>query len=85
MVPTTVEKPEPHKWLALCSRSENDTGETVVARPCANSIHNNLKNKKLQMLLIEDFLFVGEICLAIFLSKNHYGVHREFGDCSVQS
>lgn len=37
------------------------------------------------MLLIRNFLFIREICLDMFLSKNHYGVCAEFGDSSVQS
>lgn len=50
-----------------------------MARPCANSIHNHLTNKKHQMLLIRDFLFIREKCLAIFLSENHYGLTGSLG------
>lgn len=71
--------------FVVAEASENNTGETVVARLCANFIFNHLKNKKHQMLLIGDFLFFREICCAIFLSKNHYGVCKEFGDSSAQS
>ena len=43
-----------------------------MLRPCANLIHKHLINKKHQMLLIGNFPFFGEICLAIFLSKNAF-------------
>lgn len=56
-----------------------------MARPCANSLPNHLRNKKHQILLIGDFVFISRLCLAVFLSQNHCGICREFGDSSVQS